>query len=221
VHSSDRAFIRHTLRQAVPLFPYPHRRTRSPAPIAVFVHSGNGDMTRPNEIAEVRRQSIHVFVGSAGWRDSASTQRREAMYHEWVHIVQQLESPIAVGPVWLVEGSAEWSAWDAVIRQGLATGSVIRNLFAQVAASVNPSKMLRNMEGQRFYRNDPDGRDYALAYLAVDFLHPQQGWRTIVGFYQRLGLGYPWTTEFRRAFKVSVARFYRSFQSDRVSGFSG
>jgi len=205
----------------VHLFPYPHRHTPSPAKIAVFVHSGNGDMTRPNEIAEVRRQSIHVFVGSAGWRGSASTQRREAMYHEWVHIVQQLESPIAVGPVWLVEGTAEWSAWDAVIRQGLATASVIRNLDEQVAAFVSSSKTLKSMEGQRFYRNDPDGRDYALAYLAVDFLHPRDGWRTIVRFYYRLGLGYPWTAEFRRAFKISVARFYRSFEVDRAEGFVG
>jgi len=220
VSSSDRAFIRGALRHAVHLFPYPHRRTRSSAPIAVFVHSGNGDMTRPNEIAEVRRQIIHVFVGSEGWRHSGSVQRREAMYHEWVHIVQQLESPIALGPVWLVEGTAEWSAWDAVIRQGLATGSVIRNLDEQVAAFVKSSKTLKSMEGQRFYRGDPDGRDYALAYLAVDFLHPRDGWRTIIAFYHRLGLGYPWTAEFRRVFKISVTRFYRSFEADRTKGFA-
>lgn len=220
VTSSNRAFIRGALRHAVRLFPYPHRRMRTPAGIAVFVHSGNGDMTRPNEIAEVRRQSIHVFVGSEGWRDSGSVQRREAMYHEWVHIVQQLETPIAIGPVWLVEGSAEWSGWDAVIRQGLATASVLRNLDKQVAALVNPSKTLKSMEGQRFYRNDPDGRDYALAYLAVDFLHPRDGWRTIVGFYYRLGIGYPWTSEFRRAFKISVTHFYRSFEADRAKGFA-
>ena len=75
--------------------------------------------------------------------------------------MQQLESPIALGPVWLVEGTAEWSAWDAVIRQGLATGSVIRNLDEQVAAFVKSSKTLKSMEGQRFYRGDPSRSENA------------------------------------------------------------
>ena len=220
VDPGDRTLIRGALRQAVHLFPYPHRRAPRPALIAVFVHSGNGELLRPNEIAEVRRQSVHVFAGGDGWRKSNSVQRRQAMFHEWVHIVQQLESPYGLGPVWLTEGSAEWAAWDAMIRKGLASRSSIEDLYVRGAQLAAPDRKLKELEGQRFYRNDPDGLDYALGYVAVDFLNPARGWRTIVSFYRALGDGYHWREDFRSVFGISVTRFYRSFEGDRASGFA-
>jgi hypothetical protein len=221
VGSGDRTLIRSALKQAIRLFPYPHPHLITPALIAVFVHTRNGEMTRPNEIAGVRPQSIHVFVGSAGWRDSSSVQRREAMFHEWIHIVQQLESPSTQGPVWLVEGTAEWAAWDAVIRLGLASRDAIRSFAVQGAARVDLARTLHSMEGQGFYKDDADGRDYTLAYLAVDFLHPRSGWKTIVTFYRVLGEGtFSWRTAFRRVFRISTSHFYSSFEADRLRGFS-
>jgi hypothetical protein len=221
VSSSDRTLIRSSIKQARGLFPYPHVRLVRPTLVAVFVHTGNGEMTRPNEIAEVRRQSVHVFVGGDGWKNSDSLQRREAMFHEWVHIVQQIESPFRPGPVWLIEGSAEWSAWDAIFRLGLASRSTVGNLLAQIAAQVDRDRKLKEMEGQLFYRNDPDGRDYGLAYVAVESLHPSRGWRTIIAYYRSLGTGVLLQTAFRRAFKISVTRFYRSFEESRATGFAG
>jgi hypothetical protein len=221
VSSSDKALIRSSIKQARGLFPYPHLRLVRPALVAVFVHKRNGEMTRPNEIAEVRRQSVHVFVGGDGWKNSDALQRREAMFHEWVHIVQQLESPFRPGPVWLVEGSAEWAAWDAIFRLHLASRSTIGHMLAQIATGVDPDRKLKEMEGQNFYRHDPDGRDYALAYTAVESLDPSRGWRTIIAFYRALGNGDLWQTAFRRAFKTSVTRFYRSFEASRASGFAG
>jgi hypothetical protein len=219
VVSSDRTLIRGALRQAVHLFPYPHRRAPRPALVAVFVHSGNGEIQRPNEIAEVRRQSVHVFAGGDGWRNSTSQQRRQAMFHEWVHIVQQLEAPFGLGPVWLTEGSAEWSAWDAMIRKGLASRSTIEDLYVRGAQLSDRDRKLKQLEDQRFYRNDPDGLDYALGYVAVDLLHPAKGWRTIVTFYQALGDGYHWRQDFHTVFGISLARFYRTFEADRANGF--
>jgi len=220
VSSSDKALIRSSIKQARGLFPYPHLRLVRPALVAVFVHQRNGEMTRPNEIAEVRRQSVHVFVGGDGWKNSDSLQRREAMFHEWVHIVQQLESPSRPGPVWLVEGSAEWAAWDAIFRLHLASRSTIGHMMAQIAAGVDRDRKLKEMEGPNFYRDDPDGRDYGLAYAAVESLDPSRGWRTIIAYYRALGNGVLWQTAFRRVFKVSVTRFYRSFEASRATGFA-
>jgi hypothetical protein len=219
VGSSDRSLIRSALRQAVHLFPYPHRRAPRPALVAVFVHSGNGELLRPNEIAEVRRQSVHVFAGGDGWRNSNSLQRRQAMFHEWVHIVQQLESPYGLEPVWLTEGSAEWAAWDAMIRKGLASRTSVEDVYVRGARLADRDRELKELEGERFYRNDPDGLDYALGYVAVDLLHPARGWRTIVTYYQALGDGYHWRADFRTVFGISVTRFYRSFEADRANGF--
>jgi hypothetical protein len=219
VGSDDRTLVRSALRQAVPLFPYPHRRAPRRALISVFVHAGNDELLRRNEIAEVRRQSVHVFVGGEGWRNSTSLQRRQAMFHEWVHIVQQLEAPYGLGPVWLTEGSAEWAAWDAMIRKGLASRSSIKDLYVRGARFVDADRKLKQLEGQRFYRSDPDGLDYALGYVAVDLLHPAKGWRTIVSFYRALGDGYHWREDFRAVFGVSLSRFYRTFEADRANGF--
>jgi hypothetical protein len=219
VRPDDKALVRSALKQAVPLFPYPHRRAPRRALIAVFVHAGNGEIRRPNEIAEVRRQSVHVFVGGDGWRSSTPLQRRQAMFHEWVHIVQQLEAPFGLGPVWLTEGSAEWAAWEAMIRKGLASRSSIEDLYVRGAQLVDRDRKLKNLEGQRFYRSDPDGLDYALGYEAVELLHPARGWKTIVTFYQALGDGYHWREDFRSVFGISVTRFYRTFEADRASGF--
>jgi hypothetical protein len=221
VTSADRSLVRSALRQAIPLFPYPHRRAPRKALIAVFVHSGNRELLRPNEIAEVRRQSIHVFVGGDGWRNSTLVQRRQAMFHEWVHIVQQLESPFGVGPVWLIEGSAEWAAWDAMIRKGLASRSSVEELYTRGALLADPDRRLKGLEGRGFYRDDPDGLDYALGYVAVDVLDPARGWRTIVSFYRALGDGYHWREDFRSVFGISVPRFYRSFEAERAKGFLG
>jgi hypothetical protein len=219
VGSDDKALVRSALRQAIPLFPYPHRRAPRKATIAVFVHSGNSELLQPNEIAEVRRQSVHVFVGGDGWRDSTSLQRRQAMFHEWVHIVQQLEAPYGLGPVWLTEGSAEWAAWDALIRKGFVSRSSVEDLYVRGAEHVDRDRKLKNLEGQRFYRADPNGLDYALGYVAVDVLHPAKGWRTIVTYYMALGDGYHWQEDFRSVFGISVARFYRTFETARANGF--
>jgi hypothetical protein len=221
VGADDKALVRSALRQAIPLFPYPHRRAPRKATIAVFVHSGNNELLRPNEIAEVRRQSVHVFVGGEGWRGSTLVQRRQAMFHEWVHIVQQLEAPFGLGPVWLTEGSAEWAAWDAMIRKGLASRGSIENLYTQGADLVDRARRLKNLEDQRFYRNDPDGLDYALGYMAIDVLDPARGWRTIVTYYRALGDGYHWRQDFRTVFGISVNQFYRTFEAARANGFPG
>ena len=219
VASADRTMVRTALRQAIPLFPYPHRRAPRSLLIAVFVHSGNSELLRPNEIAEVRRHSIHVFVGGEGWRNSTLVQRRQAMFHEWVHIVQQLESPFGFGPVWLIEGSAEWAAWDAMIRKGLASRTSVEELYTRGALLADPDRRLKDLEGRAFYRDDPDGLDYALGYIAVDVLDPARGWRTIVSFYRALGDGYHWREDFRSVFGISVSRFYRSFEAARADGF--
>jgi hypothetical protein len=220
VGSADRALVRSALKQAVRLFPYPHLRAPRPALIAVFVHSRNREMSRPNEIAEVRIRSIHVFVGSDGWKGSSPVQRRQAMFHEWVHIIQQLEAPVRSAPVWLVEGTAEWSSWDAIFRLGLASRSLIRGLAEQAASLIDLARTLHRLEGERFYRNDPDARNYTLGYLAIDFLHPGRGWRTIVSFFRTVGAGSTWRAAFRRVFKISVSRFYRTFEADRAEGFA-
>jgi hypothetical protein len=123
--------------------------------------------------------------------------------------------------VWLVEGSAEWAAWDAIFRLDLASRSTIGHVLAQIAAGVDRDRRLKEMEGQNFYKHDPDGSDYALAYTAVESLHPSRGWRTIISYYRSLGNGVLWQTAFRRAFKVSVTRFYRSFEASRAARFAG
>jgi hypothetical protein len=94
-------------------------------------------------------------------------------------------------------------------------------MLAQIASGVDRDRRLKGMEGQNFYRHDPDGRDYALAYTAVESLDPGRGWRTIIAYYRSLGSGVLWQTAFRRAFKVSVTRFYRSFEASRAAVFAG
>jgi hypothetical protein len=217
VSRADRSFIRSALRQAVRLFPYPHSVDARKPTVAVFIHSTNGEMTRPNEIAEVRTQSIHVFVGTKGWRDATAIQRRQAMFHEWVHVLQQLEASAIAGPVWLTEGTAEWAAWDAMARLGFVERRDIRAFEVQAARSIDPDRKLRRLEGQAFYERDREGRNYALAYLAVDLLHPRRGWRTIIRFYASFQDG--WEKAFADAFGVSLTRFYRKFERSRAAGF--
>jgi hypothetical protein len=217
VSRADRSFIRNALRQAVRLFPYPHRVDARKPTVAVFIHSTNGEMTRPNEIAEVRTQSIHVFVGTKGWRGAGPIQQRQAMFHEWVHVLQQLEASAIASPVWLIEGTAEWAAWDAMARLGFVERSDIRAFEVQAARSIDPDRRLRRFESQAFYEHDREGRNYALAYLAVDFLHPRRGWRTIIRFYASFVDG--WQNAFADAFGVSLTRFYPKFERSRAAGF--
>jgi hypothetical protein len=159
--------------------------------------------------------SIEVFAKTPSWLAASSTDRTVVILHEWYHVVQArlASARFSTVPIWLIEGSAEWSARKAATDLGLyATFDVPRAselILARFAA----------VTLAHWKRFAPDA--YPLAFAAVDFLvTPKDGRQRLLRFFKLVGERFAWPAAFRRAFGITSGRFMQAFSAYRNRGFS-
>ncbi len=143
--------------------------------------------------------SIEVFTKTASWLAASSTDRMVVMLHEWYHVVQArlASAGFSKVPIWLIEGSAEWSARKAASDIGLfATFDVPRASELALArfAAVTLARWKR-------------------------FATPKDGRQRLLRFFKLMGERFAWPAAFRRAFGITARRFMRSFSAYRNRGF--
>lgn len=156
-----------------------------------------------------------VFIFTKGHhynRKGASTvanNRKHMLNHELVHIAQyqRLGHRYANrgGPLWLMEGSAEYIAnkmeSGAILRQYLSySRKQVRNLRG------NSLAVLETGKGMNAVRSS-----YEISGYAASKLVDRAGLDAVMAFYERLGRGQPWKAAFEASFGLSPNTFYASF----------
>lgn len=142
----------------------------------------------------------------------------EIVPHEYYHLVQMSLSRENFGhaPLWLREGSAEYTAFRMLDRIGKYkySNARTRKLGPAITAFKNGST-LRVLEGMNGRFLDT----YTLGFFAVEMLAAKSGEASTTKFWTRLGTNGSWQQAFQQTFGLSVDAFYAQFDDWAKKGF--
>lgn len=137
--------------------------------------------------------------------------------HEYFHLLQIHLSGFgenldgfrrATGPIWLLEGMAEYAEALYRAQAGPGTYEEVRDDNAFAVASW--AGTLEATGDQIFAEN------YVLGFLAVDLLVQRAGEGALLDYYRSIATGLPWRDAFSEVFGVEVDEFYEEFELHRA-----
>jgi hypothetical protein len=137
--------------------------------------------------------------------------------HEYFHQVQQ--SLGGVGPLWLLEGAAQFVGYMAVDEANLRKFPEYVELMERAVA--RDSFVLAQLETS--WNPSPGSDVYSYAAAAVNLLTSSASWKlnSLMRFWERLGLGVPWRQAFQDTFGLTVEAFYAQFEQHRAQIVGG
>jgi hypothetical protein len=142
--------------------------------------------------------------------------------HEFYHDVQHYYAGSVglMGPVWLVEGSAEYMTFRVLDQKGIRGFKDTRNRatsfngwFYGPPLSNEPLKLFEYMS----YPGSIPA--YQLGFLATDMLVSEHGEDSLMKYWQTRRTASSWQSAFQEAFGESVDNFYIKFEAWRKAGF--
>jgi len=149
--------------------------------------------------------------------DAISIFHMHTSAHEYVHLWQHslgcLSETRYPMSRWLVEGMADYLAWQSLIDAGYPTAKVLWEWERGLAASVPLSTPLKFMEPRQ---NDPVAGT-ALADFAIDQLVKQSpnGLLALRQICESVATGQAWQVAFQSAVGLTSTEFYRQFEVSR------
>jgi hypothetical protein len=175
-----------------------------------------GAPANPGEIGEAGNGYIAYFTGAMGWKRFSPAFRVEVVVHEFVHVYQThiLGPESSDVPLWMIEGTAEYLASDALISRGLIN-PVDAEAYRYWTIAEAGLDELADYEPQGVFRQ-ADARVYGLAYLGMAWLAREHGVASIGAFFEDVGDGAEWETAFKEAFGITPRGFYRAFEEERA-----
>ena len=114
----------------------------------------------------------------------------------------------ATGPIWLLEGMAEYAEALYRAQVGPRTYEEVRDDNAIAVASW--AGTLEETGDQIFAEN------YVLGFLAVDLLAQRAGEEALLDYYRSIATGLPWREAFSSVFGIDVDEFYEEFERHRA-----
>ena len=121
----------------------------------------------------------------------------------------------AEGPLWLVEGTADFFAWQALSEGGIIPYGEVREDRLKYAKRIPDS--LEAMETSQGFYSIYNSYDYAM--LAVELLASRSGQSSLFQYYASLKPGTTWQDAFNSVFGMTVEEFYDLFEQHRAAGF--
>jgi len=151
------------------------------------------------------------------WNGLGRTEREFIVVHEVFHTLEYdaaARSGDAIpGPIWLVEGAAEYVAARVVAAQGDA--SLETYLADYRGRAKGLTQGLKDLEtygrGGVAWGRKPQ---YTLGFLAADRLVTQFGLAAFLGVWKAMGAGTSFERAFEGAFGESLGRFYAGFEEN-------
>lgn len=167
---------------------------------------------------------IFLNISSRGWKNDPDSLRMATVIHEYVHVVQfyltngRNRFKIDEGPEWLVEGSAEYLAYQIIQSENLFDVSAIRrekieeSKHVRIPIKTTPAKDA-DKATQIYWR-------YSLGYLASEFLAQNYGGeQRILKYFGTINSNKPWNLAFRETFGISIDEFNDKFEEYRRANF--
>ena len=174
------------------------------------------DTTGGNAVAFSAGNYIVVFTRTPGWKSLAPFDRVHVVVHEYIHSWQRATAGRDDDtPLWLIEGSAEYLAYDAVARDKLVRRQEVIDAQAWAVLDAPEMGTLAQLEDRDSYYGET-GPVYSLAFLAVNQLARKGGPAAISRFFEAIGEGDSWQEAFGTAFGQDVDSFYASFEEARA-----
>jgi hypothetical protein len=143
-------------------------------------------------------------------------ERIHVLAHELTHIVQyELADGRLAGDLWLIEGFADWVAYQVLEVLGLDTFSRRKHLkIAQVKHEREQpplSQMVTVEDWQTLNARYGSAIPYAQAFLATDLLIEQQGLSSVIDYFRHVPHATDLIQNFQAAFGVEPSTFQREF----------
>jgi hypothetical protein len=207
VSAEDDALIRRAMDDALGYFAVTFGWTPTNRITVRAVPASTGPTARTTE------STIQISVRTPTWTSASATSKRQIVTHEFFHSLQ-LSTGWQGSPVWLVEGTAEYVGFRAVIIDpGIQSLEQVRSCRRQsVNASLVPVPPVAELEGDRFYTGTHT--TYDLGFLAAEDALAGKPLSTLFTFGPLVQ--FPnWQRAFETVFWRSVGEFYRTFEEAR------
>ena len=186
-------------------------------PVVINVR-GTADTTGAGAVAFSGGPYIVVFTGSPGWTGLAPFDRVHVVAHEYIHAWQHalLGDAINEVPAWIIEGMAEYLAYDAIAQLGLVGPATVHDFHAWSVKSSAALSGLSDLEdGSAFYAEH--GPVNSLAFLAIEQLLPDASPDALVQFLKQIRLGHSWQSAFCSTFGQTTEQFYQEMETAQES----
>jgi hypothetical protein len=168
----------------------------------------------------------HMWIYLPNYLDAPEGFRRAALFHEYVHTVQDWEAEVRFQseapaersfiPRWLVEGCAEYISMQAGAKRGFVDAEEER---AYVADEVRGSgTTLESLEsgGEASFLGG-SGEAYTVGWLGCERLAARSGMDKVLhGFWLAMAKVRDWRQAFSDTFGLTPAAFYDSFRVFRA-----
>lgn len=149
------------------------------------------------------------------------------LYHAYQHSLSELPASGGLsevrenGPVWLTEGSAEFSAYRSMSDAGIFSYDTERRSYSEQVRHLVYTH-LSDMETTAGFREAQDihGLAYKHALLAAELLASLAGENALMHYYALLKPGVTWQEAFQTAFGMTVDKFYEMFETHHAAGFT-
>ncbi len=163
--------------------------------------------------------AIWLWV-SDRWKTRPREAKTRALIHEYFHLAQDARAGRvgSKGPLWLIEGAAEFESYRVMANLGQAHLSQARSdKIIQTRGLLNS---LSSMEQLTTAEVEDTGAPYSLGYLAVERLIADYGGeRALLQFWDEQSKGATWQSAFQSAFGISLSNFYAKFEAYRREQF--
>ena len=211
VAEADRARVREGLTH-VQQYLVTHFTAAVPANACVDVRTSNGG---PVGSGRMNSGRILLITAPEGWPIAAAWSLPSVVAHEYVHVWQEaIAGPDAFysSPVWLVEGMAQWIAFNTMAEAGLLPVEDLSCWLERAPGLLRPRlSSLETPEGWRAYL-----MNYQVSLEGIDTVVGRAGELGLQSYLTNLGRGENWAEAFEAAFGLAPAAFYRSFDATDV-----
>lgn len=162
------------------------------------------------------RHVIFIHIANCGFGYTVGDNASLVLAHEYFHVLQHSLATALDGPLWLIEGSAEY----AMARVGAQTKrydyTAFRNSTLLRAASWTGT--LREAGDDVSF---PAGHEhYFLGFLAVELLVERAGEGALLEYFRLLPTSARWQDAFESAFGITSGEFYEAFEAVRAEALA-
>lgn len=216
--AADQQLIRDAVQQAHFYFASAFGRTIQ---AATTIHGSvsSAGCANPGSAAHAFGGAVVFCITNTGWTQVGPLLKTKIAIHEVFHLLQHevgwISTPAAQGPVWFLEGAAEFVGFSALADRGQLPLATSRGCNLRAWSNYNnaggPLVPLSALESPQQWQTTP-GPKYTAAFIGVDQLQAGAGGiASLRTFWMRRAAGEDWQTAFQSAFNTSVASFYGQF----------
>ena len=167
-------------------------------------------------IAVATPGAIWIWVSNF-WRGMSSGSRTVATAHEYFHIVQRATSRVSSdsAPLWLIEGTADYFAYQLAAQNGLANlERKRRETVHRARGIVYPLSSMTTLSGSNTEDYDTP---YTFGYLAVEWLARKYPAELLqLRYWENRSQVASSSQAFEKTFGVTLDNFYREFETYRA-----